>query len=122
MSNVRVDHEKNRLYITLKGVFNLPVAKEVKGLLEDEIADIPAGFDVITDLTRVEIGYLCALPIFKEMVEVLADKEVGTVVRVVDKGSTILQQLTNAAAQLGYYQPQYVSTVDEAEKLLDSQS
>lgn len=122
MSNVRVDCEKNRLYITLKGVITLPIAKEVKALLEEQITDIPAGFDVITDLTEAEVGYLCVLPIFKEMMGVLAGKEVGTVVRVVGKGSMILQQLTNAAAQLGHYQPQYVSTLDEAETLLDSQS
>lgn len=91
-------------------------------LFEEEIADIPAGFDVNTDLTEAEVGYLCALPIFKEMIGLWADKEVGNVVRVAGKGSMILQQLTNAAAQLGHYQPQYVSTLDEAEKLLDSQS
>lgn len=122
MSNVRVDREKNRLYITLKGVVTLQVAKEFKSLLEEELTDIPAGFDVITDLTAVGIGYVCVLPIFKELMGVLADKKVGTVVRVAGKGSMILQQLTNAAAQLGHYKPQYVSTVDEAERLLDSQS
>lgn len=122
MSNVHFDSEKNRLYITLRGAVNFQSAKEIKVMLEEKIKTIEPGFDVVTDLSEVDIGYVCVLPMFKEMMGVLVEKEVGTVVRVVSKGSMILQQLTNAAAKVGHYTPQYVSTLKDAEELLDSQS
>lgn len=122
MPNIRVDNEKNRLYLSFSGAINVQSAEEVRALLEEHIETMEPGFDVITDLSEADIGYLCVLPILKEMMGVLVEKEVGTVVRVVGKGSIILQQLTNAAAQLVHYTPQYVSTLSEAEELLDSQS
>jgi hypothetical protein len=122
MPNFRVDNDKNRLYLSFIGVINLKNAEEVKALLKEQVETLKPGFDVISDLSQADIGYVSALPVLKEIMAVLAGKKVGTVVRVVGQGSMIHQQLTNVAAQSDHYTPQYVATLAEAEELLDSQS
>lgn len=121
MPNFRVDNEKNRLYLTFSGALSLKSAEEAKGLLDEHVETLEPGFGVITDLSQADIGYLSALPMFKEIMGALVEKKVGTVIRVVDLGSMLHQQLTRVAAQSDHYTPQYVSTIAEAEELLDSQ-
>lgn len=118
MYEINVDTERNRLYITLAGVIKKEAADQVRANIVDQVGVLSPGFDVITDVTKVECGYLSGLPSIKAVMEYLAEKEVGKVVRVVKGDSIFVRQVTKITQRYASYEAVYVATLEEAEMVL----
>jgi hypothetical protein len=117
-ARVVVDTEKNRLLITLSATVS---KEEIERIYTDVVVCVPElrpGFNVITDLTRCKIGHLSGLPTFREIMELLLEKKVGKVVRVVGKAKLIFNQISRITERLKGYRPIYVSTMQQAEEEL----
>lgn len=118
-SGVRADLKKNRLYITIAGRLN---KKDLDGLYIDIrfcVADLQPGFAVINDLSECTLAALSGLPVFKKITDHLISHEVGQVIRIVDKRRIVFKQILNASARMSGYTPVYVTSLEEAEELLD---
>ena len=118
-STVRADINKNRLYCTIAGRLK---KRELDSLYTDvrfSVADLSPPFDVITDLRTCRFGMLNALPTFRKIMNYLLNSQVGVVVRVTRKDSLLHKQVINLAGRLKGYRPVYVSTMEEAEEILD---
>ena len=116
---VKADISKNRLYFTIAGQ---AVKKEMDKLYTDVrfcVADLKPGFDVISDLSECNIGYLSSVPTFRKIMNFLITKEVGEVVRIINGKSLILKQVLNLSSRICGYKPIYVSTLEEAEEKLE---
>lgn len=122
MSEIKIDKEKNRLFINVTGVLNDENIEHIKDSLLEHIDELQPGFHVVTDMTQIGFGYLSGLPALKSVMNILAEKQVGTVVRVGMKGSIVLKQIAKATQLGGTYKPVYVSTIEEAEAILDEEN
>ena len=122
MSEVRVDSEKNRLIIMVAGVLNRENIEKIKVAVSEQIGQLQPGFGVITDMSQVGFGYLSGRPALKELMNILVENQVGTVVRVGMSGCVLLKQISSITKRLGSYEPVYVSSVEEAEAVLDGES
>lgn len=120
-AKVITDIEKNRLYI----IFGSDVKKnDVDQIYTDVrfgVADLTPGFSVINDLSNATIGHLSGASTFKKIIKYLRANKVGKVIRVIKKTSVILKQISILSDTINGYQPEYVTTVEEAEQLLDSE-
>ncbi len=86
------------------------------------IQDLQAGFDVITDLRQCKIGHLAGISTFKKIMEYLVENDVNRVVRVVGKSKVIFKQMSRITSSVSSYSPIYVSSLEEMEEVLSSQS
>lgn len=114
--------KKNRLYIT----FDRDVLRsDIEGIYTDirfGVADLQPGFDVITDLSNSSLGHLSGIRTFIKITEFLTANQVGKVIRVLGKKSIIFKQISKLSRSIEGYKPVYVSTIQEAEDLLSSNS
>jgi hypothetical protein len=102
---VKADISKNRLYFTIAGQ---AVKEEMDKLYTDVrfcVADLKPGFDVISDLSECNIGYLSGVPTFRKIMNFLITKEVGDVVRIINGKSLIFKQVLNLSSRICGYKP-----------------
>ncbi len=121
-SRVVVDTEKNRLTITLGATIS---KKEIERMYSDIavcVSELRPGFDVVTDLSHCKIGHLSGLPTFRKIMDLLLEKKVGKVVRVVGKAKLIFNQVSRITEHMQGYRPVYVATLQEAEENISSLS
>jgi hypothetical protein len=117
-SRVTADIKRNRLYITLSCDPSKKILEKVYTDVRFCVADLKPGFDVITDLSQCSIGYLNAIPTLRKIMNFLATKQPGEVIRVTGKLSLIFKQLIRLTTIFQSYKPFYVATLDEAEDKL----
>ncbi|MFH0784896.1 MAG: PilZ domain-containing protein [Pseudomonadota bacterium] len=116
---VKADISKNRLYLVIAGQV---VKEEMDKLYTDVrfcVADLKPGFDVISDLSECNILHLSGVPTFRKIMNFLITKEVGDVVRIINRKSLIFKQILNLSSRICGYKPIYVSTLEEAEEKLE---
>ena len=119
ISTVSANIRKKRLYITLQGVINKKEAERIYTDIRFCISDLEPGFAVITDLTQCRIGHLNAIATSRKIMHFLLEKQVGPIVRIIGKAKVIYLQLIKLSDKKLGYEPKYVSTLEEAEALLD---
>jgi hypothetical protein len=119
MFKVKTDIEKNRLYVTLSGLFPVTDAKKAKDLIIKEVEALKPGFDLITDITRFIRGEDEGGAVLQEIMLYLIEKKVNRVVRVVGTSKTGLLQFANYSQQISSYKLKYLPTLEEAENFLD---
>jgi len=123
MHTIRIDPEKNRLYLTFEGSFEYREAKQAAEDLLEQIKSLKPGFDVITDISKLESSSVEAGEILIKGHESLAELGMNRIVRVVGK------QIENV---VGKVQVELISkthgisaenadSIMEAEYLLDNQ-
>lgn len=120
MLQIRPDISKNRLYIKIAGKVN---KKELDKLYTDirfSVADLAAGFDVVSDFSECSLVNLNGLPTFRKINNYLVSKGVGNVVRILPQKELIFNQIMNLASRVQGYKPTYVSSLEEAEEHLAS--
>ena len=127
MGNIRskakvvTDIKKNRLYI----VFDSGVKKnDVEQIYTDirfGVSDLEPGFGVINDLSNATIGHLSGAPTFKKISEFLCANKVGKVIRVMGGTSILFKQISKLSDTINGYKPEYATTVEEADQLLDNE-
>ncbi len=116
---VRVDIPKNRLYCAIAGKITSDALTEFYTDIRFGVADLRAGFDVVTDLTQCQLSHLAAIPTFRKIMHYLAGRGVREVVRVVNRESMVFRQAMNITSRFQGYKPVYVDTLSEADELLD---
>ena len=116
---VRVDIPRNRLYLVISGKITGKDINEFYTDIRFGVADLKAGFDVVTDLRDCQLSHLAAIPTFRKIMHYLAEKGVREIVRVVNHDSLIFRQALNITTHFQGYKPVYVETVSAAEELLD---
>ena len=119
MFKVKTDIEKNRLYITISGMFHYTEAEKAKEQIETEVAALQPGFDLINDISKFIRGEDEGGKILQEIMLILIKNKVNRVIRVVGTSKTGLIQFANYTLPIESYNLKYVPTLDEAEKLLD---
>ncbi|MGB3212739.1 MAG: hypothetical protein WBB19_18700 [Desulforhopalus sp.] len=119
ISTVSANINKNRLYVTLRGIIPKKEAERLYTDIRFCASDLKAGFAVITDLTQCRIGHLSAIDISRKIMQFLLEKQVGEIVRIVGQAKVIYLQMLKLSDKKMGYEPKYVSTPEEAERLLD---
>jgi hypothetical protein len=115
---VKADIIRNRLSITVLAVSK----KELENLYTEIrfcVADLSPGFSVINDLTNCSLGALNALQTFRKISNYLIDKEVGVVIRVINRESLLFRQFVNLTGRMQGYKAITVATLEEAETELN---
>jgi hypothetical protein len=121
MLKVKKDVKKNRLYITLSGIFPISEAKQAKELIFKEIDGLQPNFDVVNDISQFIRGQDEAGKILQDIMLLLIDRKVNRIVRVVGESKTGLLQFANYSLQIESYKLKYLPTLEEAEKYLDGE-
>ncbi len=117
-SKVTSNMEKNRLVITLVGTIRKSEMERIYTDVRFCVQDLQPGFHVITDMQNCKIGYLSGALVFKKIMEFLISKEVGKVVRITGGSRSLLNQMVRMSQSISGYSPEYVSSPEEAEKVL----
>jgi len=116
---VTANIKKNRLYL----IFSGRAAKEEMEKLYTEVrfcvSDLKPGFDVISDFSECSLMDISGIISFRKIMNFLISKEVGDVVRIVDKDRLVVKQVLNLSSRICGYRPIYVSNLDEAEEKLE---
>ncbi len=121
-STVTANIKKRRLYITLKGIIPKKEADRLYTDIRFCVSDLEPGFAVITDLTQCRIGHLNAISTARKIMQFLLEKKVGKIIRIIGQGKVIYLQMLKLSDKMNGYEPKYVATLEEAEKLLDELS
>lgn len=117
-TEVVADIKRNRLYFTIAG--NLS-KKDLNRLYTDTrfcVADLQAGFSVISDMSDCRLGHLSGISIYRKIMGYLISNDVGDIVRIIRSDSLIYKQIVNVASRLQGYSPMYAANLDEAEEKL----
>jgi len=117
MHEIRTDHEKNYLYITLSGVIDADDAQSIRKEVMAALDQLEDGFHVINDMSQADCGYISCLPLFQEVITALSTHHVGRVIRIVSD-SVFQCQINAASQQFARYSIEEASSVEEAEALL----
>jgi len=117
-SKVNADIKRNRLYITLSSNPSKDVLAKVYSDVRFCVADLSAGFDVITDLSQCSIGHLNGISVLRKIMNYLIAKQVGQVVRILGKKSLVFKQIVRFSSIFKDYSVCYVNTLEAAEDML----
>lgn len=117
-SSVTANIGENRLIITLNGVLSKKDAEAIYTDIRFCVSDLQPGFSVITDMTGCRFGHLSGIPTFRKIVDFLAEKNVGTIVRVVGCATVVFRQIERLTKANEKYEVHYVKTLQEAEEFL----
>jgi len=117
-SKVTADLKRNRLLITVSATASQKEAQRIYTDIRFCVADLQAGFDVITDFSQCTLAHLSAITTMRQIMDYLIAKQPGNIIRVVGKSSLIFKQLLQFINTFQSYKPIYVSTLEEAEGIL----
>jgi hypothetical protein len=118
-STVSANINKKRLYITLQGIISKKEAERIYTDIRFCVSDLEPGFAVITDLSHCRIGHLSAIATFRKIMGFLLEKHVGQIVRITGQARIVYLQMLKLTDKVQSYEPMYVTTQEEAEKILD---
>ncbi|MFO7765357.1 MAG: PilZ domain-containing protein [Pelovirga sp.] len=118
-ANVRIDIARNRLYCTFAEKSTAQELAELSADIQRRVPELEPGFDVVEDMSRCHLFQLAALPTLRNIMHYLVNRGAREVIRVVDKKSTVFRQFTNLSVRLRSYKPIYVSSMAEADDLLN---
>lgn len=116
---VKANIGKNRLYLTFSGVAS---KKDMDKLYTDVrfcVADLRPGFDVISDLSNCNLMHIGSISTFRKLMRYLITSGVGEIVRIIDGKSLVYRQMVNLSSRICGYSPKYVSSLMEAEEMLE---
>jgi nucleotide-binding universal stress UspA family protein len=119
-SIVRVDEEKNRIYLFLEGFHDLDEAVRMRDAYGEAIAGCRPGFTVLADVTRYKPGAAEVQEVHAEAVKLAEEAGVRAVARVVGETPLGGMQIDRIARTEAGYEARNFATYDEAEAFLDS--
>ena len=118
MFRIRSDKATNRLYIRLSGSITLAEANDAVQRIDSEASILKAGFDVINDFSLYRAGDQRAEPMVSQVMNLLANRGVGRVVRIVGNSKEGLKQFARVSTGVDGYSVKYVPTMADAEEFL----
>jgi hypothetical protein len=120
MHTIKIDIQKNRLYLTLIGVLKIPEAKKIQEEIANSVSKLLPEFDVINDLSKYIQGDDKAAPILQEIAQFLIINKVKRIVRIVGQSKAGLLQFAKYTQKDEAKFIKYVPTIEEAEIFLVS--
>ena len=120
-SSVRIDRQKNRIYLKLEGFHDLDEAIRMRDLYRDAIASCDPGFTVLADISRYKPGAGEVQAIHAEAVRLAEEAGVRRVARFV--GGTPLggMQIDRISKSEGHYESANFDSLEAAEAYLDEE-
>lgn len=119
MYTVKVDEEKNRLYITMVGFFKFEEMKKCTDETIEASKKLKRGYDVITDISQFKpAGPETVKEIERGQAHFKASG-VNRGIRVIGNSTLPDMQFSRTGKPLGYA-PNTAATVAEAERILDN--
>ena len=115
--NIKVDVEKNRIYVSLSGFFRDLEIKNVVQVFYDEIAKLRAGFDLIDDITTLKPTTGFGISQISRIYLVLKSIGIRRIIRI-SSDSLAAEQFNEVSSNSGI-NIQIVHSKEEAEKLLN---
>ncbi|WP_028584357.1 PilZ domain-containing protein [Desulfogranum mediterraneum] len=115
---IRLDQANNILYFSLLGQLKKQNIESLYTDIRFSVADLRPGFHVVADYSRCDFWYISAIPVLNKIIEFLLSQEVGSTIRIVRKDNTLFRQFLQLHDTIQGYKPIYVSSREEAEKLL----
>lgn len=119
-STIRVDHQKNRIYVTFDGFMNL---EEAEKLVEDyrrAIEHCEPGFTVLTHLANYKPGTPEVQAVFSRGTKLAGESGCKKVGRVIGEQPLGGMQIDRIAKETSSYPAKHFETQTEAEAWLDS--
>ena len=122
MYNVKADIEKNRIYITIGQLEGESAMQALSQAVKTECQKLKKGFTCITDLRKYEVQDDQFENYVKETQESMIQSGMSKVVRVRRETGLLGHfQFDNASMDVGYH-AENVTSMEEAEKILDEHS
>ena len=118
-STVRVDSEKNRIYLYLEGFHDLEEATRIRDLYAQAIARCRPGFTVLADVSHYKPGAADVQEIHAQAIRAAEEAGVSKVARVVGKTPLGGMQIDRIARREAGYTSRNFATHEEAEAFLD---
>jgi len=113
------DIEKNRLYITLKGEFDVESAQLAIDAIEEGSSKLKPGFTVINDIRSMKIKNLKAAIRIKEGTQAAEKYGAKVTVRVVGRESSAIKVFSYFQKVIGInILVHYTTTLEKAEEIL----
>jgi hypothetical protein len=116
---VRVDEEKERVYLTIHG----KIEPEEMAKLADECLEagrtLPDGFDCVNDMEQFVPSGEETMQEIQRGKRVLAENGMAAAVRIVSESTTGQMQFDRAGEDVESYAVAKAETVEDAEKLLE---
>lgn len=118
MYKVKPNIGKNRLELYLKGQVWKEELNDLYTDVRFGVADLSKDFDVITDLSECEMGSLSALETLRKITNFLIEKNVKSIVRIINEKQLISTQMYNYEGRKTGLKILYANNQTEAEELL----
>lgn len=116
---IEVDETQNRLYTELSGFFEEDEAVETTEEFISAAEQLADGFDMINDLSELQIGDRGAAQQLERGKQGLAENGLDTVVRIPPAAKTGEAQFEEAGEAAEHYDIETAASVEEAESILD---
>jgi hypothetical protein len=114
-SYVKVDVQKNRLYVTIPKKFSQRDLDDIYTDIRFGVADLSPGFTVISDYSNCSLVAVSALGAFKRILQFLIESRVNIVVRIINSNSLVFRQFMNYITRSQGYKAINVASLEEAE-------
>ena len=121
-SSIRVDEQKNRIYLILVGFHDLDEAIRMRSLYSEAIANCSPGFTVLADISRYKPGAGEVQAIHAEAMRLAEEAGVSRVARYVGDSPLGGMQIERIAQSESHYESASFDSLDEAETFLDEVS
>lgn len=118
MYKVSIDEKKNRMVVTIAGIFTGNEATACRETIYKEAVKLSPGFDVIDDISNFRLGLDSAGPALKEIIRYLSSHNVNKIVQVVGASEAGLIQFIKLTGDVNSYRLKYVPTFKDAELVL----
>jgi hypothetical protein len=116
---VRIDEDKNRLYMSLSGYFNYQSAKEASNTIISTLTNLRENADAINDLRELKGFDPRAVFHIRKLVYTLDYVGVKRVVRIMKDDPQLLSHLNSVYSGEASYQMSMAKSLEDAEAILD---
>ena len=120
MYDVKIDKDRNRIYILLKGFMSSEEIKEAVDLVKENVKHLQPGFDDITDISDFRPATTEGTLQIKNAQEFLSNAGMRSVVRIVKSSITSSQFKRLAREAHVKYHVFEAGSIEEAEKFLNN--
>ncbi len=122
MYEIRIDKEKNRLYLMFSAIADETEMQEIVENIRRECGKLKNGFTCLTDLRKYNPVEGIYEKYIRETQQDLIDAGMSKVVRVRSPMGTMAHfQFDNISYEIGYH-AQNVTSIEEGEKILDREN
>lgn len=121
-SKVTADLKNNRLNITIPTTASQKDAEKIYSDIRFCVADLKPGFNIVADYSHCTFAHLSAISPMRQIMDYLAGRQPGNIIRVMGKSGLIYNQLVRFTDKFQCYTPIYVNTQEEAEEYLTNNS